>query len=136
MAKSNLASVNVLIVDDQELVRRVVSAVLGKIGVAGVVTADDGAVAIDSLGQGELDIDLVVCDIDMPEKTGWEFVSDVRGGAVPGKEDIPILMLTALDTDYAMAGDQHRIDGFISKPPTVERLRDHMIRALGFASAG
>ena len=49
MAKSNLASVNVLIVDDQELVRRVVSAVLGKIGVAGVVTADDGAVAIDGM---------------------------------------------------------------------------------------
>ncbi len=70
----------------------------------------------------------------MPEKTGWEFVSDVRGGVVPGKEEVPILMLTALDTDYAMAGDQYRIDGFISKPPTLNRLRDNMVRAMGIGS--
>jgi CheY-like chemotaxis protein len=66
------------------------------------------------------------------KKTGWEFVSEIRGGAVPGKEDIPIIMLTGLDTDYAMAGDQHRVDGFISKPPTADRLRDNMIRVMGF----
>ena len=68
----------------------------------------------------------------MPEKTSWEFISEIRGGALPGKKDIPIIMRTDLDTDYAMAGDQHRIDGFISKPPTAQRLRDHMIRVMGF----
>ena len=47
-----------------------------------------------------------MCDIDMLEKTGWESVSDVRGGVVPGKEEVPIRMLTALDTDHTMAGDQ------------------------------
>lgn len=136
MAKTKLTSLNVLVIDDQELARRAVAAVLEKIGVAHVTVADDGVVAIENLRRNEPDIDLVVCDIDMPAKTGWEFVSEIRGGAVPGKEDIPILMLTGLDTDYAMAGDQHRIDGFISKPPTLNRLRDHMTRVMGFGPAG
>jgi len=59
---------------------------------------------------------------------------DGSGGAVPGKEEVPILMLTALNTDYAMASDQYRIDGFISNPPTLNRLRDNMVRAMGIGS--
>ena len=95
--------------------------------------AGDGAAAIERLRQGAAEIDLVVCDIDMPEKTGWEFVSDIRSGAIPGKEDIPILMLTGLATDYTLAGEQYRIDGFITKPPTADRLRNYMLRALGIS---
>ena len=59
---------------------------------------------------------------------------DGSGGVVPGKEEVPILMLTALDADYAMAGDQYRIDDFISKLPTLNRLRDNMVRAMGIGS--
>ncbi len=128
---SDLASVSVLVIDDQELARRAVMAVLGKIGVTRITVAENGVEAIERLKTAETKIDLIICDIDMPEMTGWEFIRDIREGTVPNCEDIPILMLTGLNTDYSMAGEKHRIDGFITKPATADRLRSHMVRVLG-----
>jgi len=73
MSKTELAAVNVLVIDDQELARRVVVAVLEKVGVAHIAVADNGDKAIESLREGEPEADVVFCDIDMPGKTGWDF---------------------------------------------------------------
>ena len=135
MPMTDLASVSVLVIDDQELARRAVTAVLGKIGVTRITITENGAQAIERLKAAETKIDLIICDIDMPEMTGWEFIREIRDGTVDNRKDIPILMLTGLDTDYGMTGEQYRIDGFITKPATADRLRAHIIRVLG-ASAG
>ena len=134
MNDNPLQALQVLLVDDQELAQLALQGVLAKLGVNKTTTAENGVEAIERLRQAEPKIDIIICDIDMPEMTGWEFIGEIRDGAVPGCEDIPILMLTGQSTDYTMPGKQHRIDGFIAKPATADRLREHMVRVLGLSA--
>ena len=130
MAISRLDSISVLVVEDDAFFQKVISKILNSIGVASVVVTGNGEEALKHLGKADSSIDIVISDIDMPEMTGWEFVRAIRDGTVPNYEDIPILMLTGLNSDYTMPGRQHRIDGFITKPTTPDRLRAKMVSAL------
>ncbi len=58
--------------------------------------------------------DLVLMDIQLPERDGFSLLQDIRR-ALPG--DLPVVALTA----HAMAGDRERaigagFDGYITKP--------------------
>ena len=135
MALDVLGKINVLIVEDQELAQRVTMRVLEGLGVNAIAVAENGAAAVEMLKDSDSRIDLVICDINMPEMSGFEFVRQIRLGAVPEVKNIPILMLTGEDTDENVTkGKYHRIDGFIVKPPTADSLRGHMMRALGLAA--
>lgn len=64
-----------------------------------VITAHDGQEAIDAIFREQPD--LVLLDVMMPKKTGFDVCQEVR--ADPKFQDIPILMLTAKgrETDIA-----------------------------------
>ena len=64
------SSVNVMVVDDEEFARRFVTRILGLIGTGEVVTADDGADALEKLAETDVAIDLIISDIEMPEIDG------------------------------------------------------------------
>ena len=82
--------------------------------------------------RGSPPIDIVICDIEMPGMDGFEFTRSVRSGTLPKYKSLPILMLTAVDSDENVRrGKIHKIDAFLIKPPTEEMLRNNMIQALG-----
>ncbi len=126
------SSVNVMVVDDEEFAQRFVTRILAMIGTGEVVTADNGADALERLADTDIAIDLIISDIEMPEVDGYEFVRKVRYGAVPKYKDVPILILTGKDTDEnAQKARFHKIDGFIVKPPNAEDLERKLRKALG-----
>lgn len=126
------SSVNVMVVDDEEFAQRFVTRILAMIGTGEVVTADNGADALQRLADTDIAIDLIISDIEMPEVDGYEFVRKVRYGAVPKYKDVPILILTGKDTDEnAQKARFHKIDGFIVKPPNAEDLERKLRKALG-----
>lgn len=132
MTPNPLANITVLVVDDETFAQRLVARVLEKLGVAGVVTADDGEQALELLGSTEQPIDVIISDIEMPGMTGFELARKVRYGAVPQYKDVPILMLTGQDTeDNVKKGRIHKIEGFIVKPPKADVLKSYLERALG-----
>ena len=97
-----------------------------------VATAANGVEGIDALTNAEPMIDLVICDINMPEMDGYEFVRRVRLGAVQGYTEIPILMLTGDDSDAnVQSAKVHKVDSFIVKPANADTLRNQMLHALG-----
>ncbi len=119
-------------VEDEAFSQKVIAKVLEEVGVASVTLAGNGAEALDKLAQAEPKIDLVVCDIEMPEMGGYEFVRQVRYGAVPGYKDLPIIMLTGKDTDLnAQRALIHKINGFLVKPAQPNTLGNTIRRALG-----
>jgi len=76
-----------------------------------VITESDSLKVFDVLCT-EDDIDLVILDVMMPEKDGYELCRDIK------KEfNVPILMLTALgDTQNEVFGIDNGADEYISKP--------------------
>ena len=131
MSEESLAAVNILVVDDEPFSLKTVESVLEGIGIGEVLTAPDGAAALDLLASTETELHAVICDIEMPELTGYEFVRRLRYGAVPQYKDVPVLMLTGHDTPKNLRRARtHRIDGFIVKPPTADVLRREILDAV------
>jgi len=64
----------VLVADDKAFVRGMIARVLQKIGVEKIVHAGNGREAIDYLRQGTQRIDIIFCDLMMPDMDGVEVV--------------------------------------------------------------
>jgi chemosensory pili system protein ChpA (sensor histidine kinase/response regulator) len=88
----------ILIVDDSINVRRFLALTLEKAGYQ-VAQAKDGQDALDKLAAG-LQVQAVICDIEMPRLDGYGFLSRVK--ATPVLAQIPVAMLTS------RSGDKHR----------------------------
>ena len=130
--ENNFKSINILVVEDEEFSQRFVMRILEKLGVGRIITAGGGAEALNKLAEDPKNIDLVICDIEMPEMDGYEFVRRVRYGTVPEYKKLPILILTGKDTDSNVEKARiHKIDGFIVKPATLEDLDRHIRRVMG-----
>ncbi len=81
----------ILIVDDSRFLQRHLEQVLERGGVCDrILLAGDGSEAIEVLGRE--DVDLVLCDVMMPEVDGFEFLSRQR--AELEQRQIPVIMLT------------------------------------------
>ena len=77
----------VLLVDDDAALLEVMTIVLSSEGYR-VVTASDGAEALQELGRKDLDI--VVLDVMLPRISGFEVLKKIRE-----KSNVPVVMLTA-----------------------------------------
>jgi two-component system chemotaxis response regulator CheY len=123
----NLATLKVLVIDDQEFVRTIVKKMLGQLGIGTVLEAHDGNSGLDVVTRSAPDI--VICDIQMRPVDGFGFVRQLRD--TPGVSHTPVIMLTAHTdaTTVARAKELH-IDAFLAKPVLPPALRDKIIKVL------
>ena len=132
MSDEMFSAVTVMVVDDDAFMRKFVTRTLEAIGVGHVITAEDGSDALTQLAETDGAVDLVICDIEMPKMTGYEFVRSVRHSTVSRFKDVPVLILTGQDTDRNMEKARfHEINGYLVKPPTVDLLRAQIRNVLG-----
>jgi DNA-binding response OmpR family regulator len=111
-------SKRILIVDDEEVIRKFLKIHLNKQGYE-VVEAEDGQKAIDRIGERKFD--LIICDVMMPNKTGWEVVKEVKSN--PKFDHIPIILLTAKNDDVDMfKGYELGANYYMTKPFTKDQL--------------
>ncbi|HET9208577.1 MAG TPA: chemotaxis response regulator CheY [Burkholderiaceae bacterium] len=118
---SNPADLKFLIVDDFSTMRRIVRGLLKEMGCNNAEEAEDGAVALAALKAQKFDF--VVCDINMPNMNGFEFLKAVR--ADDALKHIPVLMVTAeaRKEDIVLAA-QTGASGYIVKPFTKATLEE------------
>ena len=132
MTSDEFASLNVMAIEDEAFSQTVLAKVLEEVGVNSVTMAENGADAITKLAEADAKIHLIICDIEMPEMGGYEFVRRVRYGAVADYKDVPVIMLTGKDTDKNVQSARiHKIDGFLVKPAKAEPLKAAIRRACG-----
>lgn len=100
----------VLVVDDEERMRKLISDFL-KIKGYETVEAGDGEKAIDVFF-ADKEIALIILDVMMPKMDGWEVLKTVREHS-----KVPVIMLTARteETDE-LKGFEYGADEYISKP--------------------
>jgi two-component system chemotaxis response regulator CheY len=102
----------ILIVDDSESIREIVSFTLENEGYK-VLVAEDGQDAMKFLDKGP--IDLILTDLHMPVMNGIEFIKAVRNN--PEFKSVPILFLTTeSQTAKKMEAKEAGATGWIIKP--------------------
>jgi EAL domain-containing protein (putative c-di-GMP-specific phosphodiesterase class I)/CheY-like chemotaxis protein len=110
------AGPRVLLVDDEEALRRATARVLGNEGFE-VVQAGDGREALELLERGEFDV--VVSDVMMPKMTGLELLRAIRQRDL----ELPVILLTGLPTlDAAHEAKRHGALNYLTKPVDNSRL--------------
>jgi DNA-binding response OmpR family regulator len=115
-------SSTILLVDDEEAVRKVLSFPLERDGYT-VVQAGDGEEALKRFDDEQ--IDLVVLDIMLPRLDGLEVCRRLRATS-----SVPIIMLTARDDELdKVVGLELGADDYITKPFSIREFRSR-VRAL------
>jgi len=108
----------VLIVDDEEVIRKILRIHLAKLGYE-VTEAADGEQAIEELGKD--DFDLLICDILMPKKDGWEVVKEVKSNS--RTKHLPVIVLKAKNEEADMVkGCNLGANYYMTKPFTKAEL--------------
>jgi CheY-like chemotaxis protein len=108
----------VLVVDDDPDIRRLVEMALRSVCL--VETAENGSQALARCSRPP-PVDLVLCDIMMPQLNGFEFLNRVR--MLPQGKYLPVAFLTAVGTPRnVIAGIQLGARHFINKPFRVDDL--------------
>src|ERR1700684_3652589 len=87
-----IQSLAVLVVDDNQYMRKMIRNLLVNCGIKDIYEAADGIAALDSIRT--VAPDAVVLDWEMPLLSGPELVRIVRSPGVFPMPDVPIIMLT------------------------------------------
>ncbi|MDQ6996937.1 MAG: PAS domain S-box protein, partial [Mariprofundus sp.] len=111
---------NVLVVDDEAVVRTAVKGLLGKLGCS-VFLAEDGARGIEVYRQHAGEIDLVLLDMTMPKLGGVETLEALR----QIQPELPVFICSGYSNEK-VAGQFHqdRPNGYLHKPFSLAALRD------------
>ncbi|MCL1697726.1 MULTISPECIES: response regulator transcription factor [unclassified Lysinibacillus] len=118
----------ILVVEDEYAISQVLKAYLKKVGYD-VMQCFNGSQALDIFQ--EVQPDLVLLDIMLPEKNGWLILKEIREVS-----PCPVIMLTALgDVNYRLEGFDQGADDYIAKPfiadEVVARVKAVLRRAKG-----
>jgi len=122
---------HLLVVDDSKVVRWTANKMLRKEYT--VHLAEDGASAWSIL-QETPEIDLVLCDLQMPGMDGHEFLQLIRGDDDPRLINLPVIIITG-EEDEDKVREQVRDEGatdFILKPFNELILRSRVAAYIGY----
>lgn len=106
----HMDGLKILVVDDEERMRKLVHDFLTKAGYQ-VLEAADGAEAIDVFFS-QKEIALVILDVMMPKLDGYEVLKEIRAYS-----KVPVVMLTARGEERdELKGFELGVDEYVSKP--------------------
>jgi PAS domain S-box-containing protein len=118
------ASLSVLVVDDEEVVRETLAEMLADLDHK-VVTAQSGRDAVEKIGID--DFDIVFTDLAMPEMDGWETAREIR----KQKPELPVVLVTGYGaTAQPPSGEVDLVAGIIGKPFDFDQVTGTIARVL------
>lgn len=118
--------VRILVVDDEEDIRRISTKILESVGHE-VDTAEDGAIALELIKKKQYE--LILLDVMMPNVTGLEVCRNLKRNS--RTKNIPVIMFSALGTGTKlMLEEEDQADGYLQKPFTTSILREKVDQVL------
>lgn len=127
----DIHAVGVLLVEDSAFQANLMRRILNVVGVREVAIAENGRQALAMLKAEPTRFAVVVCDLVMPEMTGYQLVAAIRGGQAAGAEAVPIVVATGAhgeeDDHLARLG---QVQGYIRKPATTAAVFEALKAAL------
>ncbi len=120
--QGNTKALKVLVAEDNLVNQQVIEGILSRVGHK-VILSRSGEETLEILSKRQDEIDLLVLDMNMPEKTGIEVVKELR--FLESKKNIPVVMLTADATPEAREASLNAgANCFLTKPIDARVLLD------------
>ena len=120
------ASLNILVAEDNHINQLVLKGILERAGHKVCLVAD-GEKALDILIAGEQSFDLIILDMNMPQRSGIDVLKAYR--FLQSRVIVPVIILTADATQQALkACEEAGADAFLTKPIDARRLLDTVVR--------
>lgn len=118
----------VLAIDDSRTIRGLLTASLEENGFD-VVSAEDGAIGMERFS--EINPDVVITDINMPNLDGYGVIDAIRGG--PVNSSVPIIVLTTESAaELKKKAREAGATGWIVKPFNDQSLVSVLKRVTGY----
>jgi two-component system chemotaxis response regulator CheY len=122
-------NIRVLIVDDSSVMRKIVERSLRQAGlvISQVTEAGNGAEALAAVQAN--DLDLILCDINMPVMDGLEFVKQLSQLGTASR--VPVVMITTEGSEgHVVQALSAGARGYIRKPFTPDQVKEHVLPVL------
>lgn len=119
-----------LVIDDDDINIFIIKKVIEKTGYdVDMISKSNGQLAVDYLSSiinnAEIFPHIILVDINMPVLNGWEFLEAYEKlNILQRKIYLYMLSSSVYEYDIEKAKSFKSVDGFISKPLTIERLRE------------
>jgi two-component system, chemotaxis family, chemotaxis protein CheY len=124
-----LQQINVLVIDDNQYMRKVTRNLLVNIGVKNIHEAADGIAGLETIRA--LSPDIVLCEWEMPFLNGAELLRIVRSPGVFPVPDVPIIMLSLYGERWrVLEAVRLGVNEYIKKPVSGKVLLDRMVSIL------
>lgn len=119
--------INLLVIDDDDINIFIIKKIVEKTGFSvNMVAKTNGQLAIDYLQEiGESSDQfphLILIDINMPVLNGWEFIEAYEIMNLTRSVNLYMLSSSVYENDIEKAKTYKVVQGFISKPLSIERL--------------
>ncbi|HAE38689.1 MAG TPA: hypothetical protein DCG57_08635 [Candidatus Riflebacteria bacterium] len=116
----------ILVVEDEQMVRFITRSILENFDYQ-VIEAENGVKALEIFKALKGQIDLVICDLVMPEMDGWQTLEALRAIA----PEIPVILASGYDQDFVMRGEhQQKPQAFLRKPYNSISLQQAIAQAI------
>jgi two-component system chemotaxis response regulator CheY len=111
----------VLVVDDSGTMRKIVIRALNNVGLTDIVEAGDGIQALAAFQANQ--INLVMTDWNMPNKSGLELTQDIRSTG----SKVPIFMITTeSEKERVLEAIKNGVTDYLMKPFTQDVLQEKL----------
>ena len=125
---TEVAEQQALIVDDSDVLRRLIEMCLRPAGIK-AVPASTGAEAIEMAST--VDPDIVLLDIGLPDMTGWDVLESLRGSET--NADTKVMILSGYE-DVHVEAKKRGADAALVKPFRNDELRKAVVELLSAPS--
>lgn len=127
MSDLDLKRFRVLLVDEHQGMRQILTAMLQELGVAEIKEATDGGSALSKLE--EFEFDLLITEQVMKSMDGADLTRRIRSGEGGGDPFLPIVMITAHAVkENIEAARDAGVHEFLVKPVSADALRARLRR--------
>jgi len=118
-----------LVMDDSSVTRKVIKAAADMLEID-TVEAQDGIEGLEKLSENYKEIDLVLLDWNMPEKSGYDVLVEIK--AEEKYKNIPVMMVTTEGQQSSIvAAVRAGADNYLVKPFAIEELESKITECLG-----
>lgn len=122
---ASLEALHILLVDDNQHMRAITSAILQSAGIRKVREAPDGAAALEALRDHP--VDLAIVDFNMFPLDGVEFTRLVRNSPDSANPYLPIIMMTGhSEKSRVQEARDAGVTEFVVKPITAKAILERM----------